>query len=79
MLIQQGLDDIANSAPGEQIAYLLVERARLMDDLDELQSICYVQTPEGLCNAKQIYDMLEQERQEYRRTLNKVFIRFYIT
>ena len=34
MLTQQGLEDIATSSSGEQVAYLLVERARLMDELD---------------------------------------------
>ncbi|XP_033763236.1 early endosome antigen 1-like isoform X4 [Pecten maximus] len=38
MLIQQGLDDIAMVSTSEQIAFLLVERARLLDELEAEQS-----------------------------------------
>lgn len=38
MLIQQGLDEIANVSTSEQIAFLLVERARLLDELEAEQN-----------------------------------------
>ena len=39
MLIQIGLEDIVNFPSREQIAYLLVERARLLDELDEAHEV----------------------------------------
>lgn len=38
MLTQQGLAEIAMATPSEQVAYLLVERARLLDELESLQT-----------------------------------------
>lgn len=38
MLIQQGLEEIANVSTSEQIAFLLVERARLLDELEAEQN-----------------------------------------
>jgi len=46
MLIQIGLEDIVNFPSREQIAFLLVERARLLDDLDEAHEV-YKKTAEG--------------------------------
>jgi len=46
MLIQTGLEDIVNFPSREQIAFLLVERARLLDELDEVQEV-YKKTAEG--------------------------------
>ena len=37
MLVQQGLEDISTGTTSEQIAYLLVERARFMDELEAEQ------------------------------------------
>jgi len=37
MLIQQGLEEIAQAPTSEQIAFLLVERARLLDELEAEQ------------------------------------------
>ena len=51
MLLHAGLDDIVNVRPGAQIAFLLVERARLLDMLEESQNEYSpdgtVQTPRG--------------------------------
>ena len=55
MLLQQGLDDIAHSSTSEQIAYLLVERARLMDELEAEQNQMQIDTPDGAMSASQIY------------------------
>ncbi|XP_062611225.1 girdin-like isoform X3 [Saccostrea cucullata] len=38
MLIQQGLEEIASVSTSEQIAFLLVERARLLDELEAEQN-----------------------------------------
>ena len=38
MLTQQGLAEISDATQSEQIAYLLVERARLLDELEEHNS-----------------------------------------
>ena len=54
MLLQQGLDDIADGSVSEQVAYLLVERARLMDELEAEQARNSVLTPEGPMTAEQI-------------------------
>ena len=54
MLLQQGLDDIADSTVSEQVAYLLVERARLMDELEAEQARNVVHTPEGPMTAEQL-------------------------
>ncbi|XP_076041551.1 uncharacterized protein LOC143025563 [Oratosquilla oratoria] len=37
MLNKEGLEDIAQSSLGEQIAYLLVERSRLLEDLEAIR------------------------------------------
>jgi len=39
MLIQIGLEDIINFPSREQIAFLLVERARLLDELAETHEV----------------------------------------
>ena len=54
MLLQQGLDDIADGSVSEQVAYLLVERARLMDELEAEQARNAVLTPEGPMTAEQL-------------------------
>ena len=54
MLEQQGLDDIAQASATEQIAYLLVERARLLDELEAEQSRNCVETSEGPMTAEQL-------------------------
>ena len=54
MLQQQGLDEIAHASTSEQIAYLLVERARLLDELEAEQSRNCVDTSEGPMTAEQL-------------------------
>ena len=54
MLEQQGLDDIAQASATEQIAYLLVERARLLDELEAEQTRNCVETSEGPMTAEQL-------------------------
>lgn len=38
MLSEQGLAEIAKSPPGEQIAYLIVERTRLLEEIEKHRS-----------------------------------------
>ncbi len=54
MLSQQGLEEISIGNTSEQIAYLLVERARLMDELEAEQARGVVETPEGTMTAQQV-------------------------
>lgn len=37
MLDQEGLSEISQSSPSEQVAYLLVERATLLEKLEALE------------------------------------------
>ena len=46
MLIQIGLEDIVHFPSREQIAFLLVERARLLDELQDAHEV-YQKTAEG--------------------------------
>ena len=47
MLIQQGLEEIAGVSTSEQIAFLLVERARLLDELEAEQNRSVMFSPTG--------------------------------
>ena len=60
MLLQQGLDEIAHGTTSEQIAYLLVERARLMDELEAEEQRHLIETPDGLMSAEQLQKQLDQ-------------------
>ena len=71
MLLQQNLDEIAMGTTSEQIAYLLVERARLMDELEAEEARVSVQTPEGAMTAAQLLQQLDQERQEFEGELRQ--------
>ncbi|KAM8796378.1 coiled-coil domain-containing protein 30, partial [Eudromia elegans] len=68
MLEQEGLSDIAHSNASEQIAYLLVERATLLEKLEiadqKLNSQSYV---DGLCTAQLQLMGAELERQQALR------------
>ena len=54
MLQQQGLDEIAQASTSEQIAYLLVERARLLDEFEAEQGRNCIDTSEGPMTAEQL-------------------------
>ena len=69
MLLQQGLDDIAHSTTSEQIAYLLVERARLMDELEAEQNRIQMDIPEGAMSVAQLHDLLQRERRDFELEL----------
>ncbi|XP_031761415.1 coiled-coil domain-containing protein 30 isoform X2 [Xenopus tropicalis] len=76
MLDQEGLNDIANSSPSEQVAYLLVERATLLEKLDmlenqmdsHLESLSSINRQEEL---EQIHKTLEEELYQQRETMKR--------
>ncbi|XP_041378597.1 myosin-2 heavy chain-like isoform X2 [Gigantopelta aegis] len=63
MLTQQGLEEIAHASSSEQIAFLLVERARLLDELEMEQT-----QNEGQ-NAEDLKQILERERADFEEEL----------
>lgn len=63
-LIDAGFSDIVGNKPREQIACLLIEIARLSDDLDAAKEQCFIQTPDGKYTAEQLYNMLQEDRQD---------------
>ncbi|XP_070561014.1 myosin-11-like isoform X3 [Ptychodera flava] len=63
MLMQEGLEDVADGTTSEQIAYLLVERARLMDELDaERKRTDELDSTE--MDGNKVQHILAKERQE---------------
>lgn len=60
-LVDAGFDDIVSHKPREQIACLLIEMARLKDDLDAAKEQCFIQTPDGRFTAEQLYNMLHDD------------------
>jgi len=62
MLVQQGLEEIAQAPTSEQIAFLLVERARLLDELEAEQSRS-VSVADGRA-SEDLQRTLEKEREE---------------
>ncbi|XP_055865056.1 putative leucine-rich repeat-containing protein DDB_G0290503 isoform X3 [Biomphalaria glabrata] len=67
MLSEQGLAEIAKSPPGEQIAYLIVERTRLLEEIEKHRSNS--RTDDG--KNSNIKQQLEQERAEFEQELNQ--------
>uniref|UniRef100_A0A2C9KZI1 Uncharacterized protein n=1 Tax=Biomphalaria glabrata TaxID=6526 RepID=A0A2C9KZI1_BIOGL len=67
MLSEQGLAEIAKSPPGEQIAYLIVERTRLLEEIEKHRSNS--RTDDG--KNSNIEQQLEQERAEFEQELNQ--------
>ncbi|CAH2319842.1 Hypothetical predicted protein [Pelobates cultripes] len=76
MLYQEGLNEIAQSSPSEQIAYLLVERATLLEKLDLLEHKCDSQL-ENLSDInrqdelQQIHQTLEEELYQQRESMKR--------
>ena len=76
MLLQQGLDDIVDGSTGEQVAFLLVERARLMDELESEQgrvagSAAAAAGAGGADKVGELREMLERERAEFEEELEQ--------
>ena len=59
MMSAQGLLDVVQGGISELVAYLLVERARLMDELDAsmLQSSNIINTPDGQMTVEQLVEV----------------------
>lgn len=77
MLVQQGLDEIANANSSEQIAFLLVERARLLDELESAdRSTAHsdggagAQPSDGRDSAE-LKEILNRERTEFEEELQQ--------
>ena len=63
MLTQQGLDDVTTSSVPEQVAFLLVERAKLLDALEnEVCTFTYI--------VKYVAVKFVQCRSEFNKMLN---------
>ena len=60
MLVQQGLAEIAEATPSEQVAYLLVERARLLDELEGAQTPASQSATSGGRDSQELKEILEQ-------------------
>ncbi|KAM4016034.1 coiled-coil domain-containing protein 30 isoform 2-T3 [Anomaloglossus baeobatrachus] len=85
MLDQEGLTEIAHSSPSEQIAYLLVERATLLEKLELLEQKMDSRSENSSDQKRQdeleqihrtLEEELYQQRESMRRTkesLNKTF------
>ncbi|KAK3104747.1 hypothetical protein FSP39_009250 [Pinctada imbricata] len=81
MLIQQGLEEIAGVSTSEQIAFLLVERARLLDELEAEQNRSATLTPATTATTPALTDdgrlsadlqrTLEKERSEFEEELSQ--------
>lgn len=66
MLLQQGLEDICDASPSERVAYLLVERARLMDELEAEQE--KPGAGEGVICLKHLKVSCQQRKYGYDKT-----------
>lgn len=63
MLTQQGLAEITSTSSGEQIAYLLVERAQLLERLEEKHHTSGPNSPEtedGRSSETELKQILER-------------------
>ena len=57
MLEAQGLSEVGEGGVSELVAYLLVERARLMDQLDISTNNNIVVTPDGSMTVEQMVEV----------------------
>ncbi|XP_070207439.1 putative leucine-rich repeat-containing protein DDB_G0290503 isoform X2 [Littorina saxatilis] len=71
MLTQQGLGEIAEAIPSEQVAYLLVERARLLDEVDGAQTPASQSAASGGRDSQELKEILEQERKDFEQELSQ--------
>nr|XP_006811927.1 PREDICTED: intracellular protein transport protein USO1-like [Saccoglossus kowalevskii] len=66
MLMQEGLEDVANGTTSEQIAYLLVERARLMDEVDiERKRVDDIEASQGFPDDYRLQETIRKEREAF--------------
>ncbi|XP_042199490.1 putative uncharacterized protein MYH16 isoform X2 [Callorhinchus milii] len=71
MLGQEGLADIAHSGPSEQIAYLLVERATLLEKLEIAERKVDSQSLAGSLRETHLQEELEQMQQTLEEELRQ--------
>ena len=69
MLIQQGLEEIAQAPTSEQIAFLLVERARLLDEL-EAEQIRSHSVSDGRM-SEELQRTIDKEREELHEEMEQ--------
>ncbi|XP_076597963.1 uncharacterized protein ccdc30 isoform X4 [Chaetodon auriga] len=76
MLAQEDLGEMGLSSPSEQVAYLLVERATLLERLEaaerrlESQSLTEVQHQEHICHT--MGEEFRQQREDMQKTIDNV-------
>ncbi|XP_053379468.1 myosin-11-like isoform X3 [Mercenaria mercenaria] len=70
MLIQQGLEEIAQAPTSEQIAFLLVERARLLDELEAEQGRSASALSDGRI-SEDLQRTIDREREELQEEINQ--------
>lgn len=68
MLIQQGLEEIAQAPTSEQIAFLLVERARLLDELEAEQGRSLSALSDGR-QSEELQRTIDREREELQEEI----------
>ncbi|XP_060707999.1 coiled-coil domain-containing protein 30 isoform X2 [Hemiscyllium ocellatum] len=75
MLEQEGLAEIAHSGPSEQVAYLLVERATLLEKLESADRNVDSQSVTGSIRETHLQDQmrqtLEEELKQQRETMQR--------
>ncbi|XP_043531629.1 paramyosin isoform X8 [Chiloscyllium plagiosum] len=71
MLEQEGLAEIAHSGPSEQVAYLLVERATLLEKLESADRNVDSQSVTGSIRETHLQDELNQMRQTLEEELKQ--------
>ncbi|XP_066297293.1 uncharacterized protein [Branchiostoma lanceolatum] len=71
MLQQEGLQQVAESGLSEQVAYLLVERARLMDELETAAEKRPPQLVNSSADVDQLRQLLERERADHEEELKQ--------
>jgi gas vesicle protein len=70
MLIQQGLEEIAQAPTSEQIAFLLVERARLLDELEAEQGRSVSALSDGRI-SEDLQRTIDREREELQEEIDQ--------
>eukprot|EP00058_Branchiostoma_floridae_P006127 XP_002591615.1 hypothetical protein BRAFLDRAFT_80711 [Branchiostoma floridae] len=71
MLQQEGLQQVAESGLSEQVAYLLVERARLMDELETAAEKRPLHPANSSADVDQLRQLLERERADHEEELKQ--------
>ncbi|MBN3312856.1 CCD30 protein, partial [Atractosteus spatula] len=71
MLEQEGLEEITHSSPSEQVAYLLVERATLLEKLEAAERKLDTQSLTGSLREVHLQEELDQIRQTLEEELRQ--------